>query len=134
MQNACIAEATKLGAFADEFRTKSNTHYRAGIKFSHHVGSTCGPSPERSREPVSAGAPCSRPGVCEPRGRKQRDTEAVDCLQSQQSGDDVSVLPSLLPSQVGCRSRAARRRTRASTSAWPATAPGCATRPPLTFT
>lgn len=64
MQNACIAEATKLGAFADEFRTKSNTHYRGGIKFSHHVGSTCGRSPERSREPVSAGAPCSRPGVC----------------------------------------------------------------------
>lgn len=57
MQNACIAEATKLGAFADEFRTKSNTGYRReGIKFSPRAASVRSPSPERSR----GSEPCPR--------------------------------------------------------------------------
>lgn len=33
MQNACIAEATKLGACADEFRTKSSTDREGGLDF-----------------------------------------------------------------------------------------------------
>lgn len=53
--------------------------------------------------------------------------------KTKQSGDDC-VCCGLLSSQVACRLRAARRRTRGSTNASPATAPECATPHPLIFT
>lgn len=53
--------------------------------------------------------------------------------KTKQSGDDC-VCCGLLSSQVACRLRAARRQTRGSTNASPATAPECATPHPLIFT